>query len=106
MYVIKLSSYLSLCLYVHLSIYLFIYLSIYPSTRLPHLYTEEVRDSYLLHDDGGSGSSSNSSSSSDHHQQPKLASHVYAISGEAYHGVAHHGVNQTILVSGESGAGK
>jgi myosin-5 len=60
-----------------------------PYTWLTHLYTPQLRESY---------------SNALRHQ---LAPHVYATSAAAYNvGLVKRGRNQSILVSGESGAGK
>jgi myosin-5 len=40
------------------------------------------------------------------HLRHELKPHVYAISATAYRGLSSYGRNQSILVSGESGAGK
>eukprot|EP00927_Polykrikos_kofoidii_P069127 TRINITY_DN6450_c0_g4_i1.p1 TRINITY_DN6450_c0_g4~~TRINITY_DN6450_c0_g4_i1.p1 ORF type:complete len:1447 (+),score=225.31 TRINITY_DN6450_c0_g4_i1:242-4582(+) len=53
-----------------------------------HLYTDEQRKEYLVFD------------------RNKLPPHVYATSGTAYSGLQEKRVDQSILVSGESGAGK
>eukprot|EP00931_Biecheleriopsis_adriatica_P027585 TRINITY_DN16578_c0_g1_i1.p1 TRINITY_DN16578_c0_g1~~TRINITY_DN16578_c0_g1_i1.p1 ORF type:complete len:1345 (-),score=252.95 TRINITY_DN16578_c0_g1_i1:21-4055(-) len=59
-----------------------------PYRWFPQLYTEEKRKEYLVFD------------------RSKLEPHVYATSSAAYAGLQESKLNQTILVSGESGAGK
>ena len=59
-----------------------------PYRWFPQLYTDEMRKEYLVYD------------------RTKLDPHVYTTSSLAYSGLQETKSNQTILVSGESGAGK
>ena len=59
-----------------------------PYRWFPQLYTDEMRKEYLVYD------------------RTKLEPHVYTTSSLAYSGLQETKSNQTILVSGESGAGK
>ncbi|CAE7389367.1 MYO5C [Symbiodinium necroappetens] len=59
-----------------------------PYRWFPELYTDDKRKEYLVFD------------------RPKLDPHVYTTSSFAYSGLQETKSNQTILVSGESGAGK
>ncbi|CAJ1395531.1 unnamed protein product [Effrenium voratum] len=59
-----------------------------PYRWFPQLYTDEMRKEYLVYD------------------RAKLDPHVYTTSSLAYSGLQESKSNQTILVSGESGAGK
>ncbi|CAK8988748.1 unnamed protein product [Durusdinium trenchii] len=59
-----------------------------PYRWFPQLYTDEMRKEYLVYD------------------RTKLEPHVYTTSSLAYSGLQETSANQTVLVSGESGAGK
>ena len=59
-----------------------------PYRWFPQLYTDDMRKEYLVYD------------------RTKLDPHVYTTSSLAYSGLQETKSNQTILVSGESGAGK
>eukprot|EP00929_Paragymnodinium_shiwhaense_P086823 TRINITY_DN47241_c0_g1_i1.p1 TRINITY_DN47241_c0_g1~~TRINITY_DN47241_c0_g1_i1.p1 ORF type:complete len:1373 (+),score=329.81 TRINITY_DN47241_c0_g1_i1:229-4347(+) len=59
-----------------------------PYRWFPHLFSEEMRKEYLVFD------------------RDKLTPHVYATSSTAYSGLQEMNMDQSILVSGESGAGK
>ena len=59
-----------------------------PYRWFPQLYTDEMRKEYLVYD------------------RTKLEPHVYTTSSLAYSGLQETKSNQTIMVSGESGAGK
>eukprot|EP01038_Epipyxis_sp_PR26KG_P013406 gene13406-17978_t len=63
-------------------------IAINPYQWLDHFYTPELRTKF--------------------NSEPRhlLEPHVYAISASAYHGLRDENINQSILVSGESGAGK
>ena len=59
------------------------------------LYTEEIRQTYARHLIHNS-----------HHTLDDLEPHVYEVSALAFKGLSRDQENQSILVSGESGAGK
>ena len=71
-------------------------IAVNPYVWMNHLYTEETRDEYARHYvyskkiDGAD----------------PLAPHVYETSSLSFRGLAFDSQNQSILVSGESGAGK
>eukprot|EP00927_Polykrikos_kofoidii_P057537 TRINITY_DN5167_c0_g1_i1.p1 TRINITY_DN5167_c0_g1~~TRINITY_DN5167_c0_g1_i1.p1 ORF type:complete len:1365 (-),score=320.45 TRINITY_DN5167_c0_g1_i1:45-4139(-) len=65
-----------------------IVIAVNPYRWFPHLFNEEKRKEYLVFD------------------REKLAPHVYSTSSRAYAGLQEQKADQSILVSGESGAGK
>eukprot|EP00403_Amphidinium_massartii_P028590 CAMPEP_0178393170 /NCGR_PEP_ID=MMETSP0689_2-20121128/12050_1 /TAXON_ID=160604 /ORGANISM="Amphidinium massartii, Strain CS-259" /LENGTH=1441 /DNA_ID=CAMNT_0020013755 /DNA_START=60 /DNA_END=4385 /DNA_ORIENTATION=- len=65
-----------------------IVIAVNPYRWYPELYTEEMRKEYLVFD------------------KAKLAPHAYAASSAAFLGLQESKADQSILVSGESGAGK
>jgi len=65
-----------------------IVIALNPYRWYPELYTDDVRKEYLVFD------------------KAKLPPHAYATSSNAYSGLQETHVDQAILVSGESGAGK
>lgn len=65
-----------------------IVIAVNPYRWFPHLYTEEKRKEYLVF------------------EKSKLEPHAYAASSAAYAGLQETKADQSILVSGESGAGK
>eukprot|EP00929_Paragymnodinium_shiwhaense_P025618 TRINITY_DN15447_c0_g1_i1.p1 TRINITY_DN15447_c0_g1~~TRINITY_DN15447_c0_g1_i1.p1 ORF type:complete len:1423 (-),score=349.76 TRINITY_DN15447_c0_g1_i1:57-4325(-) len=65
-----------------------IVIAVNPYRWFPQLYSEELRKEYLVFD------------------RAKLTPHVYAASSVAYAGLKESNMDQAILVSGESGAGK
>lgn len=65
-----------------------IVIAVNPYRWFPELYTDEMRKEYLVFD------------------RSKLMPHVYATSSQAFCGLQETNMDQTILVSGESGAGK
>jgi len=85
-----------------------IVIAVNPYQWYPALYSTETQKSYadhILSNKNHTPQSDNSSDNKQEQQQPLLEPHVYETSGEAYKGLL-LGTNQSILVSGESGAGK
>jgi len=74
-----------------------IIIAVNPFQWFTHIYTEKVRAQYA-----------NTLVWEDHEGDPRklVAPHVYEVSSLAYKGLAFGGKDQSILVSGESGAGK
>ena len=63
-------------------------IAVNPYQWLTHLYTDDVRNEYYIF------------------EKNKLEPHVYGMSSSAFNGMKEDGANQSVLVSGESGAGK
>ena len=80
-------------------------IAVNPYKWLHHLYDEKCRHKYaqaLVWD----RSTERSQKSGAHDPRSLLEPHVYEASSLAYRGLALEGEDQSILVSGESGAGK
>ena len=83
-----------------------IVIAVNPYQWYPALYSAETQKCYADHILSNKNHTPQPDNSSDNkQQQPLLEPHVYETSGEAYKGLL-LGTNQSILVSGESGAGK
>lgn len=83
-----------------------IIIAVNPYVWLHHLYSEDVRCRYAQSLVWSNNNNSAAITLSSTEQDEPLEPHVYETSSLAYRGLCIHGENQSILVSGESGAGK